>query len=68
MNKKQTAVDFLVEKFSKYYSIHQLEDEIEQAKAMEKQQIIDAFEYGVADGVNLIICYQMCKENERKTN
>ncbi len=38
---KQTAVEWLVKQFSKHYAIHQLEDEIEQAKAMEKQQMKD---------------------------
>ena len=40
---KQTAVDYLVEQFARYYSIHQLDEEIEQAKAMEKEQIINTF-------------------------
>lgn len=43
---KQTAVDFLIEKFSKHYAIHQLTDEIEQAKEMEKEQIINAANNG----------------------
>jgi hypothetical protein len=42
MSKQQTAVDYLVEQFAKYYSIHQLDEEIEQAKAMEKEHIIKA--------------------------
>jgi len=43
MSKKQTAINYLVEKFARYYSIHQLDEEIEQAKAMEKEQIINTF-------------------------
>jgi len=43
---KKTAVEFLVEQFSKHYAIHQLEDEIEQAKKMEKEQIIEAYNSG----------------------
>ena len=39
---KQTAVEWLIEQFSKHYAIHQLEDEINKAKEMEKEQIIDA--------------------------
>ena len=45
-----TAVELLVKEFSKHYAIHQLEDEIKQAKQLEKQQIIDAFSKGVDDG------------------
>lgn len=46
MNKKQTAVEWLVEQFAKHYAIHQLENEIEQAKEMEKEQIIDSVNFG----------------------
>jgi len=35
---KQTAVEWLIEQFAKYYAIHQLDEEIEQAKQMERQQ------------------------------
>ena len=41
-NNKQSSIDWLVERFAKYYAIHQLQDEIEQAKAMHKLEIIDA--------------------------
>ena len=44
--KQQTAVEWLIEQFSKHYAIHQLEDEINKAKAMEKEQIIDSYENG----------------------
>jgi hypothetical protein len=41
-NKKQTAVEWLVEQFNlQAYTPH-----IEQAKAMEKEQIIEAFDEG----------------------
>lgn len=40
-NNKKSSVEWLVEKFSKYYAIHQLEDQIEQAKTMEKKQCVD---------------------------
>ena len=45
-----TAIEFLIDQFSKYYAIHQLEDEINQAKAMEKQQLSDAWYAGDEDG------------------
>ena len=46
-NKKQTAVDWLVEQFNlQAYTPH-----IDQAKEMEKKQIIDASTIGFADGL-----------------
>jgi len=36
---QQTAVEWLIEQFAKYYAIHQLDEEIEQAKQMEKEQM-----------------------------
>jgi hypothetical protein len=41
---KQTAVDFVVEELSKEHPIYTKNDIINQAKEMEKQQIIDAFD------------------------
>jgi hypothetical protein len=41
-----TAVEYLVKEFSKHYAIHQLEDEINNAKQMEKNQIEDAYSEG----------------------
>ena len=41
---KQTAVEWLVEQFAKHYAIHQLENEIEQAKEME---ISEMFEFWI---------------------
>jgi hypothetical protein len=51
---KQTAVEFLVEKLSNYDSkmIELFNNEINQAKEMEKQQIIDAYEDGYSDSDN----------------
>lgn len=43
MSKKQTAVEYLLEQFSKYYAIHQLEDEIDQARQMMREQIEEAY-------------------------
>ena len=49
---KQTAIEWLVEQldnttiFSKYVFL----EIIEQAKAMEKEQIIDAYKYGFTEG------------------
>ena len=49
-SKKQTAVDWLIDQLEKYelYSkiSFQCLKEIEQAKEMEKQQIIDAYDKG----------------------
>ena len=41
-----TSIEWLVEQFSKHYAIHQLENEIQQAKQMHKQEIIDAWNGG----------------------
>ena len=49
---KQTAVEFLVELLNNLNDDFNLafKDEIEQAKEMEKQQIIDAYETAYMDG------------------
>jgi hypothetical protein len=55
MNKQQTAVDWLIETFkitNVNLSHHKLI--IEQAKAMEKEQIMDAYEEGYNRVVKLI--------------
>jgi hypothetical protein len=44
---KQTAVEWLVEKFAEYYNVHQLEGKIMLAKQMEKEQIRDSFLVGM---------------------
>lgn len=49
---KQTAVEFLVEQFAKYYAIHQLEDEIKQAKQKDAVIIVDAYDAGFVAGQN----------------
>ena len=51
--KKQSSVEWLVEKFAKYYAIHQLEEEIEQAKEMHEKQMVD-FAYKHTDWGNPI--------------
>ncbi len=48
MNKQTTAVQWLVNQFAKYYSIHQLDDQIEEAKEMEKQQQLSDEEIEIA--------------------
>jgi hypothetical protein len=47
-NKKQTAVDWLIEKFSNYDldMIALFKNEIQQAKELEKQDIEDAYRVG----------------------
>ena len=50
---QQTAIEWIIEQFAKYYAIHQLDEEIEQAKQMEKEQIIDAFFDGAYDADNI---------------
>lgn len=60
-NNKQNSIEWLVEKFAKYYAIHQLEDEIEQAKAMREKEIKDAYDQGDADA------YWELKHNEPRT-
>ena len=44
---KQTAVEWFIEQLPRRI-LYIYENEIEQAKAMEKEQIIDAFKEGVA--------------------
>ena len=43
--KKQTAVEWLIEQYEKDFPL--TFDAMEQAKAMEKEQIVEAFSYGV---------------------
>ena len=47
--KKQTAVEWLVEQMKKPYADKHIMDILDQAKAMEKEQIIDAVNYGFSD-------------------
>ena len=44
--KKQTAIEWLLQQFDGEKSPKQWEDVFKQAKTMEKEQIIDAVEYG----------------------
>jgi hypothetical protein len=46
---KQTAVQWLVDYFSKYVDMNKHIEEIEQALEMEKQQIIEAYDKGYDD-------------------
>jgi hypothetical protein len=48
---KQTAVEWLVEQICGDHT-EQWQKEIEQAKEMEKQQIVDAYVYGLAYGID----------------
>ena len=47
-----TAVEWLVQKYFVDYNILISELEFQQAKEMEKQQIIDAYQIGIIDGLN----------------
>jgi|688.fasta_scaffold1494760_1 hypothetical protein len=53
-NKNQTAIEWLFDKITQNQDIRwrgtQYEDLFEQAKAMEKEQIMDAFDNGLAFG------------------
>ena len=49
---KETAVEWFIEYFSKYVDMNKHLEEIEQAKEMEKQQIIDAFKRGTINEMN----------------
>jgi hypothetical protein len=52
---KQTAVQWLVEKLMKGDFVNNPDELIEQAKAMEKEQIMDAYEQGESDAYKQII-------------
>jgi hypothetical protein len=57
-NKKQTAVEWLIEQFNlQAYTPHN-----EQAKAMEKEQIIDAY-YGDSNSQSILNGEQYYNEN-----
>lgn len=47
---KQTAVEWLVEKLITEFRFSFSDNILEQAKEMEKQQIIDAYESGIEEG------------------
>jgi len=67
--KQQTAVEWLYERLIKK-SVNDINynvlDILEQAKAMEKKQIIDAFESGVYDGGENVSQYNMNSEQYYK--
>ena len=44
-----TAVEWLQDQYDKCPESFLTEDDFEQAKQMEKQQIIDAYKFGIAD-------------------
>lgn len=46
MEKKQTAVEWLIEQMKKPYADKHIMDILDQAKQLEKQQIVDAYERG----------------------
>ena len=50
--KKQTAVQWLVEKLMKGDFVNNPDELIDQAKAMEKEQIVDAYTDGYSDSDN----------------
>ena len=62
----KTAVEYLVEEFKQRLTGENLPnwviEIIEQAKEMEKEQIENAFNYGVYDGGGLIKKYKMSGE------
>lgn len=60
-NKKQTAVEWL-EAYLKTYTSFNLYKIIEKAKEMEKQQIIDAVNYGCSDWGSIKDTEQYYKE------
>ena len=52
MRNKQTAVEWLLDKINDVYFEFQFEKEINEAKEMEKQQIISALKAGVNFEIN----------------
>jgi hypothetical protein len=65
---KQTAVEWLVETLNKKYGnddfIITFINEIEQAKEMEKEQIIEAYQKGVIDGYGDSLDFSNCSDAE----
>ena len=56
----KTAVEFLVERLAENGILHS--SDIEKAKEMEKQEIIDAFDCGIYDGGENVSHYNMNAE------
>ena len=48
-SKKQTAVEWLIEKLDYFHQTNGFIEIVEKAKAMEKEQIMDAITYGCSD-------------------
>jgi hypothetical protein len=75
MNKKQTAIDWLVKKISNemigeipMHRWDEIRDVVQQAKAMEKKQIIDAFGIGCqVEATRLIGYHGMAEQLYRET-
>lgn len=69
---KQTAVDLLVDELTRLgYNFKLYKKEIEHAKEMEKQQIIDARVNGVAEGIDIcdnFITEDISKNHEKYYN
>ena len=61
---KQTAIEWLVKQVNSdcLNSTFIRQDLIEQAKQMEKEQIMEAFDFGVYDGGGIIKKYKMSGE------
>ena len=64
-SKKQTAVEWLIDKLEKHYVHHDLKNTVvfTQAKAMEKEQHIEAYSNGWHDGQDKII--DQCKHIDK---
>jgi hypothetical protein len=65
-NKQQTAVEWLVEQFEKYYVFRDLKNTIvyQQAKEMEKEQIEEAYKRGWDSGDFGSDCWEEIYYNE----
>jgi hypothetical protein len=64
--KNQTAVEWLVEQFDLTSDSPIIKNVVDQAKAMETEQIIDAFDYGLYDGGENVPHYNMNAEKYYK--
>lgn len=68
-NKKQTAVEWLIDKLEKHYVHHDLKNTVvfEQAKTMEKEQIMDAYDDGIKAGYGDYIDVQWGRDGKELT-
>jgi hypothetical protein len=66
--KNQTAVEWLVKELEEHHVFHDIKNTVayQQAKAMETEQIIDAFDYGLYDGGENVPHYNMNAEKYYK--